>query len=439
MSEIVINEVKEALKGMETKFSTAMNGFDAFKSEIAPKLSKLDSLDEAKFSKISETIANAVEESQKLNLKLKAAEEAIETKTKALETELADVKTAFNRQAASGGGDGDKEAKAQLTKLFNQFARSKKSQNQDFHEYLESVDAPAEVKALSVGSDPDGGYLVMPEFGGIIQTKVFESTPLRQLASVITINTDSYEYVLDNGEADGEWVGETSSGSTETTPTLGKKSIVVHELAAKPKATQKMIDDGIVDIEAWLAGKVGDIFARKQATAFVSGNGVGKPRGILTYTAGTDIAQEQVEQVVSGSASTVTYDGMVDLQNALKEPYQANAAWLYKRSTNAAILKIKDLEGRPIFNMTYDKNAGLRPTLLGQPAYFGNDMPAIASNALPLAYADFKRAYQIVDRIGIRVLRDPYTAKPFVMFYSTTRVGGAVINHEAIKLQKIST
>ncbi|MBP3955405.1 phage major capsid protein [Gemmata sp. G18] len=439
MSEAVITEVKDALKGMETKFNTAMSGLDAFKSEIAPKLGKMDAFDEAKFNKVSETIASAVEESQKLTGKLKAAEDAFETKHKLLEAELNGVKTALNRPAAGGSNDSDKEAKAQHKKLFNQFARSKKSNQQDFHEFIEASDAPAEVKALSVGSDPDGGYLVMPEFGGIIQTKVFETSPIRQLASVVNISTDAYEYVLDNGEADGEWVGETTAPTTETTPQFGKKSIVVHELAAKPKATQKMIDDGIVDIEAWLAGKVADIFARKEATAFVSGNGVGKPRGILSYAAGTDITQEQIEQVVTGSASTFTYDGMVDLQNALKEPYQANASFLYKRATNAALLKIKDLEGRPIFNMTYDKNAGLRPTLLGQTAYFANDMPAIASNALAMAYGDIKAGYQIVDRIGIRVLRDPYTNKPFVIYYTTKRVGGGVINHEALKLGKIST
>lgn len=427
---------------MKTAAENAMKAFEALKTDVLPLKKKFEDLDgetKGQFSKMEKAIGDAIELNQKHEAARKAAEEAAATKQKALEDELAEVKAAINRVPASSSTDGEKEAKAQFTKLFNQFARSKKSQNQDFREFLDSVDAPAEVKALSVGSDPDGGYLVMPEFGGIIQTRVYESTPLRQLASVITVNTDSYEYVLDNGEADGEWVGETSSGSTETTPTLGKKSIVVHELAAKPKATQKMIDDGIVDVEAWLAGKVAEVFARKQATAFVSGNGAGKPRGILTYAAGTDIGQEQIEQINSGSASALTYDGMVDVQNALKEPYQANASWLYKRATNAVILKIKDLEGRPIFNMTYDKNAGLRPTLLGQPAFFGNDMPAVGSNALAVAYADFKRAYQIVDRIGIRVLRDPYSAKPFVMYYTTSRVGGAVINHEAIKIQKIST
>lgn len=434
----------ELTKSVETALAAfgevkgMVEGFGKKLNDITPKM---DAFDQAKFSRMADDIAKGIELSQKEAAAHKALEDQnakLEAKQSSLETELAEVKTAFNRQPAGTSEEKGNEAKQQLNKLFNQFARSKKSNQQNFHEFIESSDAPAEVKALSVGTDPDGGYLVMPEFGGIIQTRVYESSPIRQLASVVTINTDSYEFVLDNGEADGEWVGETSSGSTETTPTLGKKSIVVHELAAKPKATQKMIDDGIIDAEGWLAGKVADVFARREATAFVTGTGVGRPRGILSYAAGTDIAQEQIEQVITGAASTLTYDGLIDLQNALKEPYQSNAVFLYRRATNAALLKIKDLEGRPVFNMTYDKNAGLRPTLLGQTAYFASDMPVVSANALAMAYGDIKAAYQIVDRIGIRVLRDPYTAKPFVVFYTTKRVGGSVINHEALKLAKVT-
>jgi HK97 family phage major capsid protein len=432
----------ELTKSVETAL-TAFNevkgmveGFGKKLNDITPKM---DAFDQVKFDKMADDIAKGIELSQKADARAKAAEEAHKEQVARLEGEVEGLKTAFNRPGAgTEAKEAEKEIQTKRNKLFNQFARSKKSNQQDFNEYLEDTVTPDEVKALSVGSDPDGGYLVMPEFGGIIQTRVFESSPIRQLASVISINTDSYEYVLDNGEADGEWVGETTAPTTETTPQLGKKSITVHELAAKPKATQKMIDDGIVDVEAWLAGKVADIFARKEATAFVSGDGVGKPRGILSYTAGTDISKEMIEQIVTGAGTALAYDGLIDLQNALKEPYQANASFLYKRTTNAALLKLKDLEGRPIFNMTYDKNAGLRPTLLGQPAYFAADMPAVAASALPIAYGDIRAAYQVVDRIGIRVLRDPYTNKPFVIFYTTKRVGGAVVNFEAIKLQKVS-
>lgn len=433
----------ELTKSVETALAAfsevkgMVEGFGKTLNDITPKM---DAFDKVKFDKMADDIGKGIELSQKADAAIKAAEESRKEAFARFEGEIDGLKTALLRPGAgTESKDADKELQTKRTKLFNGFARSTKSQQQDFREYLEATATPDEVKALSVGSDPDGGYLVMPEFGGIIQTKVFETSPIRQLASVVSINSDSYEYVFDNGEADGEWVGETTAPTTETTPQFGKKTITVHELAAKPKATQKMIDDGIVDVEAWLANKVADVFALKEATAFVSGDGVGKPRGILSYTTGTDITKEQIEQVVTGSGSTFTYDGMVDLQNSLKEPYQANATFLYRRATNAALLKIKDLEGRPIFNMTYDKNAGLHPTLLGQTAYFASDMPAVASNALAMAYGDIRAVYQVVDRIGIRVLRDPYTNKPFVIFYTTKCVGGAVVNFEAIKLAKIST
>jgi HK97 family phage major capsid protein len=438
------NENTELTKSVETalvafnEYKEMVEGFDKKLKDITPKL---DAFDQSKLDKLAKDICDGIEASQKAAASAKAAEEnqkSLQESHKLLEAELTGIKTALNRAPAGTAEDKSKESSAQVKKLFNQFARSKRSQQEDFSEFLEKSGDDPEVKALSVGSDPDGGYLVMPEFGGIIQTKVFESSPIRQLASVISISSDTYEYVLDNGEADGEWVGETVAPTTETTPTVGKKSITVHEIAAKPKATQKLLDDGIIDVEPWLAGKVADIFARKEATAFVSGNGVAKPRGILTYTAGTDIGQEQIEQVVTGSAANFTYDGMVDLQNSLKEDYQSNASFLFKRATNAALMKIKDGEGTPIFNLTYDKNVGLRPTLMGQPVYFGNDMPSLAANALAMVYGDIRRAYQIVDRVGIRVLRDPYTSKPYIIFYTTKRVGGAVINFEAVKIAKVA-
>lgn len=431
MTAELTQSVETALKAFN-EYKGMVEGFKTKLDSIAPKM---DAFDAAKFDALQHDIGKAIEESQAE----KARAKALEDQQKLLEAELSGIKSALNRVPAGGSAlDAAAEAKAGINKLFNQFARSQRSQKENFNEFLRGAKTPDELKALSVGTDPDGGYLTQPELGGLINTKVFESTPMRQLASVVTINTDIFEYILDNGEADGEWVGEGSSGSTETTPTLGKKQIVVHELAAKPKVTQKMLDDGIIDVESWLGQKVADIFARKEATAFTSGDGISKPRGILSYSAGTDIAQEQIEQVVSGGATSITLDGLINLQNALKEDYQPGATFLYKRATNAAVMLIKDGNGMPVFNMAYDKNAGLRPTLLGQPVFFGNDMPTVGANNLAVAYADFRRAYQIVDRLGVRVLRDPYTSKGYVVFYTTKRVGGAVVAFEAIKLLKVS-
>lgn len=436
MTTEIIQEVKGALGSLDAKVKDAMSGLEAFKTEIAPKLGKLDALDLAKLEKLEKSIGDGIELSQKAEARVKAAEES----QKEMETQLKALEIAFNRAPQGGTIEEKAEKVAMLRKqAVNEFAR-KGGDRVDFEDFIarKAAEDP-EFKALSVGSDPNGGYLVMPEFGSVIKTKVFESSPIRTLASVVTISTGSYEVVVDYDEAGAGWVSESGTRSTTSTPTFGKVSVPVHEMYANPKATQTSLDDAVVDIEAWLNEKVADKFARTEAAAFVTGTGVGQPRGIMSYTAGTTISSGQVEQVVSGSATAFTYDGLVDLQNALKEAYQANAVFLTKRANNANLMKIKDGNGTPIFNMTYDKNAGLQPTVMGKPVYFANDVAAVAANALAAAYGDFRQAYQVVDRQGIRILRDPYSDKPFVAFYTTRRVGGGVVNFEAVKLQKIST
>lgn len=292
----------------------------------------------------------------------------------------------------------------------------------------------AEVKALSVESDPDGGYLVTPELSSEVSKIVYESSPVRQLASVMAISTDMLEIQYDNDEADGSWVGEQETRSTTDTPVIGMMKIPVHELYANPKATQKLLDDAAVNVEAWLAGKVAEKFARLEATAFISGTGVKQPRGMLTYAAGTSFGQ--IEQVVSGSSGAFTADGLINLVYALKEQYAANASWLIKRADIKGIRKLKDGNNQYLWGVGL--NGGASQALLGHPIYQANDMEAAAANSLSAIFGDIKAAYQIVDRIGIRVLRDPFSSKPFVQFYTTKRVGGDVKNFEAIKIQKLS-
>lgn len=427
-----------------TEVKNAMTAFEAFKTELAPRLGKLDAFDEAKFNRIQDDIGRAVEQAQAEKAARKAAEDALaakqaafEAEQKALKGELDAVKAALNRAPAATPEQKGEELAGLRKKAFNEFCRT--DDKLYFDQYLKRQDDP-EVKALSVNSDPAGGYLVMPEMGGVVETKVFESSPLRQIATVTSVgSTDRYEVVVDFNEAGAGWVGETASRGETTTPDLGMVTIPVNEIYANPKATQKILDDASMDMEAWLAQKVADQFTRTEATAFVTGNGVMKPKGIMSYDAGTTISSHQVQQVNLGSTSAFTYAGFVDVQNALKEAYQPNAVWLYRRASNASAMKILDGEGRPIFNMNYDKNVGLTPTLLGKPVYFAADVAAISSAALSLAYGDFKRAYQIVDRQGVRVLRDPYSSKPYVQFYTTKRVGGGVVNFEAYIVGKSST
>lgn len=301
-----------------------------------------------------------------------------------------------------------------------------------------------ELKDMSVDSDQDGGFLVSPEMSGEIVEHIFESTPMRALASVATISTDALEIMEDLDQVGSGWVAERGSRAVTTTPKLNMLRIPTHELYCEPQATQKLLDDAAFNVESWLAKKAGDKFGRDEATAFISGNGNSQPMGILTY-GGTseDIADhfgtiEQVVQGATGHSGYISFDDIFDMQTALKEPYQRNAVWLLHRSNLGGIRKLKDSYGRYLWEPGLQ--VGAPALLLGKPLYMAADLVAAASlttNTVGgLVYGDMKESYQIVDRIGIRTLRDPYTAKPFVLFYMTKRVGGGVKNFESIKILK---
>lgn len=429
-----IEEMKPALENALSAFNEYKGLVEGFTAKQNTIETQLNFLEKDKLAKLEKAMGDAIELNQK-------AQAQAQAQAKAQEDEIASLKAAFNRAPAGSSEADEKALRAKSKKLFNDFARQKDDANKEYFDvFLEKKAATdPEIKTLSAGSDPNGGYMVNPEFGGMIQTFAYESSPLRQLASTTTIGTDTLEYILDNDANTSGWVGEQTARTTTATPTLGKLTIYVNELYSNPPVTQKLLDDAQFDVEGWLSRKVAEEFGRKEATAFVTGNGVTQPKGIMSYASGTTVASQQVEQVVTGSASTFTYDGLVNLQNALKEEYQSNASFLIRRASNSYLMLIKDGEGRPIFNMSFDKNVGLQPTLMGQPVYFAADVAAVASNALAMAYGDFRRAYQIVDRAGVRVLRDPYTSKPNVLFYTTKRVGGGVVNFEAYKIGKIST
>ena len=436
-----------------TAFENGAKAMETLKSEILPLKGKWDAFDEKKYDKIQETIQAAIKADDERKAAIAAIQQAtddqkaviesikgsqtlIEEKNKLLEAALNRPVSATSKEDQKG------ELRQKANKLFNEFARVNSTTREvdlaEFaREYVKQDDKGLEMKALTVNSDPNGGYLTLPEFGGIIETYVYETSPIRQLASVINIGTDSLEYVTDNDQAGWGWVGETQARPDTYTPQLGKLNIVVNEMYAMPNVSQKMLDDAYVDVEAWLAMKVSEVFARGEATAFVSGDGINKPKGILSYTSGTNVGLSQVQQVNSGNATSFTYGGLVSLQNALKEPYQNNATFLTQRASMANLLTIEDDQGRPIFNMMYLQNGGLENTILGRPVVFAADMPTVATNAIAMAYGDFRKAYQIVDRTGVRVLRDPYTNKPFIRFYTTKRVGGGMVNFEAIKLAVI--
>jgi len=428
------------LEDVNTSAQNAQKAFEAMKTDILPlgkKFEDLEGTTKDTFKKMEKSISDGMQATQNAEAKAQAALEG----QKALEQGMEKITTALNRHSPGATKDDAKAFSVKRNKLFNDFVRLTRGNGKlYFDEYLveKSANDP-ELKAMSVDSDPNGGFLTMPEWGGFIQTKVFESSPMRQLANVTTVGSDTLEIVVDYDESDANWVSERQTRSNTTTPTIGKINIYANELEAMAPLTQKFLDDAVIDAEAWILNKIADKFARKEATAFITGSGSGQPKGIMSYTSGTTLSSGQVEQVVTGNASAVTLDGFVNTQNALKEPYQANATWLYQRATNALVMLIKDGESRPIFNMNYDKNVGLEPSLLGRPVRFAADVAAVTASALAAAYGDFKQAYQIIDRNSLRLLRDPYSSKPNVLFYATRRVGGETVNFEAYKVMKIST
>lgn len=303
----------------------------------------------------------------------------------------------------------------------------------------------AEAKGMSVGVDPDGGYLVTPTFSSDMTRVMLETAPFIGLARTIELTQgDSFEEIVDRAEADAQWVGEVQSRGDTTTPKVELFNCPVHELHAQPKASQKVIDVARIDILAWLQGKVGEKFANAEVVGFFTGNGVAKPRGFLSYptvaTSDATRAWGTLEHVVTGvngafSASNPA-DILIDLVATLKPQYRSGANWLMNRRTAAAVRKFKDSNGQYIW--TNAITAGQPPTLLGHPVVEAEQMPDMATGSLSISFGNFKVGYTIVRRLGVRFLTDPYTDKPNVRLYSIERVGGGVNNSEAIKLLKFS-
>lgn len=337
-----------------------------------------------------------------------------------LEKQIEQLNAAIARKA-NGGKDLEPELTAEQ--------KASKEQKEALTAYLRKG---IESKALSTDSDEDGGFLVNPEMSSEIVKKIFESTPMRELASVQVIGSDSLEILEDLDEVGSGWVGEIAARTETTSPTLKKVMIPVHELYAKPKATQRFLDDASVNVEQWLGAKVAEKFARDEATAFVSGNGVNKPKGILAYADGSTFGTVQRQR--TANATALDGNDFIAIQSLLKEAYQGNATWLINRLIIGEVRKLKDAtSGQYIWQPGL--TVGQPGTLLGRPVRMANDLASSLAidNNIGL-YGDFRQGYQIVDRIGIRVLRDPYSAKPYVEFYTTKRVGGGVKNFEAIKV-----
>lgn len=357
---------------------------------------------------------------------LKEKDDKLQGRINALEAELKRVETTHAR-TPNGTEEGTKSDPYHAA--FLKFVR--KGDNALTPEERTTL----EQKALSVNSDPDGGYFVSPAMSARVSTVLFETSPVRQVSTVETISTDSLEGFYDGDEASASWVSEEGTRSETDTPEIGKWYIPTHEIYAEPRATQKVLDDAARDLEAWLSSKVADKFARTENAAFVNGTGVGRPRGFLTYGAGT--TRGTIEQIVTGAAANFTADGIIDLVYSLKSGYRQGAVHVMNRASVSEVRKLKGSDNNYLWQPGL---AGGQPsTLLSYPIVEMEDMPDVGANALAAAFGNFRIAYTIVDRQGVRVLRDPYTAKPYVKLYTTKRVGGDVINFEALKIAKCAT
>jgi HK97 family phage major capsid protein len=293
-----------------------------------------------------------------------------------------------------------------------------------------------DVKSLSTAVNSDGGYLVDPQTSDSIKSVLNTTASIRSIASVVNVEATSYDVLVDHAELGAGWSDETSATAETDAPQIDRITIPLHELSALPKASQRLLDDSAFDIEGWLAGRIADKFARAEASAFVNGNGVDKPRGFLTRpTVDNDVwTWGNIGYVPTGLDGSVTPDSVIDLVYALGAQYRANATFVMNSKTAGQVRKLKDNDGR--FLWSDGLAAGEPARLLGYPVLIAEDMPDAGSDTTPIAFGDFRSGYTVAERPDLRVMRDPFSAKPHVLFYATKRVGGDISDFAAIKLLK---
>jgi len=301
---------------------------------------------------------------------------------------------------------------------------------------------PLETKAMSAGSDPDGGYLVPEETEVGILARMAEVSPIRAIAGVRKVSAATYKKPFSISGPQAGWVGETASRPETTSPTLAELSFPAVELYAMPAATAGLLEDAAVDMDAWIAAEVETAFAEQEGAAFVGGDGINQPKGFLSYTRVDETSWSWgslgtlTTGAAGGFAAIDPADSLIDLIYALKAGYRQNAGFVMNRRTQAAVRKLKDADGNYLWQPPASAEAPA--TLLNFPVTEAEDMPDIAIDAPAIAFGDFKRGYLVVDRMGVNILRDPYSAKPYVLFYTTKRVGGGVQDFDAIKFLTFS-
>ncbi|WP_342075397.1 phage major capsid protein [Yoonia sp. SS1-5] len=325
-------------------------------------------------------------------------------------------------------------------------AREEAPHQKAFAAYLRSGDDDAlrgleiEGKALATTIAAEGGYLVDPQTAETIQNTLSSTASIRAIANVVNVDATSYDVLVDHSDLGAGWATEASTITETTTPQIERITIPLHELSALPKASQRLLDDSAFDIETWLAGRIADKFARSEAAAFISGDGADKPTGLLSYPAVENDTWDwgNIGYVASGTAGGITRaDPIVDLVYSLGAEYRANGTFVMNSKTAGHVRKLKDNDGR--FVWVDGLAVGEPARLMGYRVLIAEDMPDIAEDSYSIAFGDFTAGYTVAERPDLRVLRDPFSAKPHVLFYATKRVGGAVSDFAAIKLLRFAT
>lgn len=317
-----------------------------------------------------------------------------------------------------------------------------------FDAYLRSGDDDGlrglvlEGKGLNVAVNAEGGYLVDPQTAETIRSSLKSTSSIRAIANVVQVEATSFDVLIDHTDVGSGWATESGPQVESGTPAIERISIPLHELSAMPKASQRLLDDSAFDVEGWLAGRIADKFMRAEAASFVAGDGVDKPRGFLNHSSVADDVWTwgNLGYIATGEAGDFAganpADAIVDLVYALDATYRANASFVMNSKTAGAVRKMKDADGR--FLWSDGLAAGEPARLMGYPVLIAEDMPDIAAGAHAIAFGDFANGYTIAERPDLRVMRDPFSAKPHVLFYATKRVGGDVSDFAAIKLLKFA-
>ena len=395
-------------------FDDFMHTFEAFKEANDERLSELQ----------TRYASSALTEE-----KLARIEEALDR-----QRQIVDELTLRNRRQSAENGQADDDG----LQLAHKAAFQSYVRKGDVANFLD-----LENKALSVGSEADGGYLVPDATERRIMQALKDESPIRGISGSISISTSVYRRPFLLSGAAGGWIGETGARPQTATPSLTELAFPAMELYAMPAATLRLLDDAAVDVAAFIADETRAAFAVQESSAFVSGDGLNQPKGFLSYGAVPNASWSwgQLGYVATGAdgafAEIDSADALIDLVFALKSAYRRNARFVLNRLTQSAVRKLKDESGNYLWQPSL--GATLEPTLLGYPITECEDMPDIQEDSLSLAFGDFSRGYLVVDRKGINVLRDPFSAKPYVLFYTTKRVGGGVQDFNAIKLLKFAT